>query len=415
MFSLAAPPARLNQTAPSSFFSSLTAGNNADPTVNTTAKGQAGMFGGLGGSQQQQHQPQQQQVHPPAIQFPSLQAAANPLSQPSILQQPGPFAQSQPQPLLQRSLLAVQPVASAQKSIVDQFRIVSEKWNVNSPDCAFQCYFYNKVPEEHASYYHPEPRDDPKRWSDALDKKPGPGYIPVLCVGFKELSYRIVTQQHNFRAYEARIHDLDRKLTQLLENHSLSTAIRAEAVKRKHATIQRRCLILATKVQVLRNRGYAMGVEEEALKLKLIALEKAVLDPGLNGRREEIWARMVAVRERAKILQDEMTRLGAKAVEESSNILDVKAMQKAEKILSDYSLQVAHLSKEMQTLQDEYDIWEKQNASKDKVDGRKDGKKDGKKDERGDDMEDSKEPEAIFGLSFDGATNRRQFASGSFM
>jgi len=93
-----------------------------------------------------------------------------------------------------------------------------------------------------------------------------------------------------------------------------------------------RTLALATKVQILRNRGYVMDQAEEELKKKLVELEKQTFDPVLGGRQEEIWARMSGVRERAQILQKETEKLG-KAIESQQNgeVLsgeDQKALEK---------------------------------------------------------------------------------------
>jgi hypothetical protein len=70
---------------------------------------------------------------------------------------------------------------------------------------------------------------------------------------------------------------------------------------------------LATKVQVLRNRGYALDASEEELKAKLAKLEQATFDPVVGGRQEELWARMTVVRERARVLREETERLGKAA------------------------------------------------------------------------------------------------------
>jgi nuclear pore complex protein Nup54 len=82
-----------------------------------------------------------------------------------------------------------------------------------------------------------------------------------------------------------------------------------------------------------------MGGDEEDLKKRLLALEKGVFDPALVGRGEEIWARMVGVRQRARLLQEEMERSGAlKASKEYSSgengaAMDEEVMKKAEKVL----------------------------------------------------------------------------------
>ena len=61
---------------------------------------------------------------------------------------------------------------------------------------------------------------------------------------------------------------------------------------------------------MLRNRGFALDGAEEVLRGKLRAVEARVADPGLNGRSEEVWARMVGVRERVRGLRRELERVG---------------------------------------------------------------------------------------------------------
>lgn len=69
---------------------------------------------------------------------------------------------------------------------------------------------------------------------------------------------------------------------------------------------------MAAKVQVLRNRGYALQPDEELLKKRLEKLLNEVQDPGVWGRLNEIWARMTVVREKAKQMQEE---IGSQGVE----------------------------------------------------------------------------------------------------
>jgi nuclear pore complex protein Nup54 len=98
--------------------------------------------------------------------------------------------------------------------------------------------------------------------------------------------------------------------------------------RRKHLVLKQRCLALATKVQVLRNRGYAMGGDEEVLRTKLMALEKNVADPGVDARSEEIWARMLIVQQRAKLLKSEIEKSGS----ETFDILDEEMSRRAKKV-----------------------------------------------------------------------------------
>lgn len=177
-------------------------------------------------------------------------------------------------------------------------------------------------------FYKAGPNEDPKAWDEALSKKPGPGFIPVLCVGFAQLGERIKNQQRNLAHYNARLHEINNSLSLMLQTHDTKTSIRAMDARRKHLVLKQRYLALATKVQVLRNRGYAMGGDEEDLKTKLQALERGVSDPGLGARGEEIWARMLTVQERAKLLKAEIEKSGG----DSPEGLDEERTRQAKKV-----------------------------------------------------------------------------------
>jgi nuclear pore complex protein Nup54 len=306
-----------------------------------------GLFGGLGQNTQQNQQQQQPQQQASSL-FGGLGQSTQQNQQQGTsgglfsglgqsqnqAQRPGIFSQStQQQPQLGQSQLGGslwQPnsgmkagksfpcfgvnwhwLAIGEKSIPEQIATVLQKWDIGNPNCVFQHYFYNKVDDNMAPFYKPGPNEDPKAWDEALSKKPGPGFIPVLCVGFEQLGKRIELQQRNLAHYNARLHEINNSLSLMLSNHDTKTSIRAMDARRKHVVLKQRCLALATKVQILRNRGYAMGGDEEDLKTKLQALERGVTDPALSARGEEIWARMLTVQERAKLLKAEIEKSGS--------------------------------------------------------------------------------------------------------
>lgn len=184
------------------------------------------------------------------------------------------------------------------------------KWNPESSNTLFQTYLYNFVPPDQAPFYSPGPQDDEGKWEEALRKKPAPGAIPVLVKGFEQLGRRVVLQNSHLQTLQGRLHEIDGGLRDLLKKHDLQISIRAAECKRKHLRLNHQCLLLAAKVQVLRNRGYAMDSAEEELREKMLKLERSVFDPTLNGRGEEIWARMVSLRERSRQLLRESDNLG---------------------------------------------------------------------------------------------------------
>lgn len=194
--------------------------------------------------------------------------------------------------------------------MINQIELAFSKWNPQSPSTLFQTYLYNAVPPDTAPFYGPGPEDDETKWEEALAKKPSPGAIPVAVRGFQQLGLRMLQQMQHLNILNGRLHEINDGLNALLQKHDLEVSIRAAECRRRHLKLSRQCLGLAAKTQCLRNRGYAMDGAEEALRQKLLGLEKQVFDPALDGRGEEIWARMVSVRERGRQLQREYERAG---------------------------------------------------------------------------------------------------------
>ena len=77
-----------------------------------------------------------------------------------------------------------------------------------------------------------------------------------------------------------------------------------------------------------------MDGPEEELRNKLLLLERSVLDPALNGRSEEIWARMVSVRERGRLLQREFEMVGRVPSREQGQVVDEEVMKRVKKVCS---------------------------------------------------------------------------------
>lgn len=179
-----------------------------------------------------------------------------------------------------------------------------------------------------APYYRPSPGEDAAAWEEALSKKPGPGYIPVLCVGFAQMGERIQLQQRNLANFNARLHEINHSLSKMMQDHETKTSIRTMDARRKHVVLKQRCLSLAAKVQILKNRGFGMAGDEEDLRTKLLALEKNVNDPSLGARGEEIWARMLTVQDRARTLKGEIEKAGV----ESPDILGDELSSRAKKV-----------------------------------------------------------------------------------
>lgn len=219
-----------------------------------------------------------------------------------------------------------------------QMLIVKDKWEPINRSSPFRTYLYNYVGEEQSPFYQPGPDDDENKWEEALRERPNAGYVPVLVKGFWELGKRAQRQKDFLTMMQIRLHEINKCLTDLLSRHDLKISVKIADCRRKHLVLSQRCLSLAAKTQVLRNRGYAMDDAEEELKKKLLQLERAVFDPSITGRAEEIWARMLAIREHSKRLQAEIERAGPGAATEADEALDESVVKTAKKVRHDYPL-----------------------------------------------------------------------------
>lgn len=202
---------------------------------------------------------------------------------------------------------------AGEKPVPEQIELLFKKWNPSDPDCAFQEYLYNQAPADSAQFFHPGPSDDERKWEEALQKKPDPNAIPFNIRGFWELGLRMKMQDKALEALRLRMHEINTALGALKEKDELQLEIRAQKAKQRHIALSRRVLRLAATVQTMRNRGYAMDGMEERLKIELEKLQKVSFSPVLAGRQEEVWARLVVLRERANIMQEEFKKLGITA------------------------------------------------------------------------------------------------------
>jgi nuclear pore complex protein Nup54 len=224
---------------------------------------------------------------------------------------------------------------SGERQILEQMAEILKKWHPDSPECVFQHYFYQNVGPERAPFFQPSEGEDPRKWEEALKKKPSDGCIPVLGRGFGQpgIGGRMQIQEAAVQALYQRVNEINDSLRQRIEDHDLKFTVRTQEARRKHIALSRRTLALATKVQVLRNRGYALDGAEEELKTKLTKLHQTATDPVLGGRQEELWARMTVVRERAQMLKEETEKLGKLAGgNQEMELLDEETMQRVKKV-----------------------------------------------------------------------------------
>ena len=277
---------------------------------------------GLFGASQPQQQPQQQQQQLAQQQPQQLGLFGTSTAQPQNntfglatqqQQQQAELLQygrsTQNQSLQPQSQFQQSSTISPYRSIPAQIQQIYSRWNPNDLSSPFRTYLYfNVEKEEEAFKYQPEGSDDINEWEKAVSKRPGPTYVPKLYRGFEGLAQRAKLQQQSLVECHTKLVEINNSLEVQMDRHKQFIATRLSEARRRHERISRRTLALAGKVQVLRNKGYVMDNAEEELKDKLSKLERVVLDPSLDGREQEIWARMIDVRDRSKLVKDEMER-----------------------------------------------------------------------------------------------------------
>lgn len=254
--------------------------------------------------------------------------------------------------------------ARAEKSPRDAMLTLMSKWDPNEQSTTLQKYLYNAVNPAYAPYYHPAPGEDEREWETALSNKPkgdaDTSYVPVQVRGFEALGKRLELQAQVLNKLQINLHEMNNSLAAIMAKHQQDISVRIETSKRQHAAIAQRTLRLAIKCQILRNRGYALDSTEETLRRNILDLNKQIKDPSFSSREEEIWARMVALRERARWLEEEGKRVGAAAAEaqRQEGSLPENVLQGANRILRDYDGQLMHLAKELEEVRKEFQEWE---------------------------------------------------------
>ncbi|CCX04250.1 nucleoporin complex subunit 54-domain-containing protein [Pyronema domesticum] len=235
-------------------------------------------------------------------------------------------------------------------AVIEKIAKVNNSWDANHPDYAFRYYFYNSIGKERASQYQKPPGDDNDAWEKAWAERPNDGCVPVRANGFKDLDLRVKSQEKQVLLFRTELHNIQEKLNAIQSRHDLTTSIKLEDCRRRHVALARRALSLAAKVQVLKNRGYALQPEEEMLKKRLEGLAKLVQDPAAAGRMNEIWARMMVVQEKARAMEESMGKVEI--------VWDENQLQTAGRLLQSNFDGLGYLTKEVLAIEKSFAEWE---------------------------------------------------------
>lgn len=295
------------------------------------------------GQPQPQPQPQagglfssQPKPQPGGLTFPQLQqqVAAQQPPPPTAPDQTLQFGQSRSGAPGTQSLWEEGRGLNVFRSIPVQMNIVKSKWDPTNLSSPLRTYLYQHVESEtDALKYRPGPGEDEDKWEEAVSGRPGPDWVPLLVQGFFQLGRKAQIQMEAIQKCNMMLQEINTSLDVQLDKHRQNVATRIEECKRRQAAAAQRTLALAVKVQILRNRGYVMDNAEEELKAKLESLQREVFDPSLNAREQEIWARMLGIRERTKRLKAAMDKIAPTANANGEDAtLDEETIRAAKKV-----------------------------------------------------------------------------------
>ncbi|KAJ3030164.1 UNVERIFIED_CONTAM: hypothetical protein HDU68_009941 [Siphonaria sp. JEL0065] len=141
-------------------------------------------------------------------------------------------------------------------------------------------------------FYKCPPNHDPTLYQQAVQDNPDPNcMVPVLAIGFEDLKKRIGHQEQMSNIHKAKLDELAEWLNTIERKHYIETVVKLEECKRRHVELSHRVLSMMRTVEVLRNKGYPIRSEEEALRARLEAMSTQFKKPAhFRGRVQELEA-----------------------------------------------------------------------------------------------------------------------------
>jgi len=225
------------------------------------------------------------QIHPPTIGFgpPPTFPASNSTFTPSISQSSS-WTASSPMPFSMSQGMTFPTGAPTGSSIplttCQQVEMIANAFSPQSPQCRLQYVMYNRVnPSEVGKFVKP-PKANEKLWNQAVEANPDPTrLVPVLASGFNELKLRIEEQNNANESHQRALVSIESSVIELQRKHELDTKVKMENCKQRHLTLAHRVLRLMNRIEVLKNKGYPITMEEENFRNKLENLQRELNQP----------------------------------------------------------------------------------------------------------------------------------------
>ncbi|KAI9355367.1 nucleoporin complex subunit 54-domain-containing protein [Zopfochytrium polystomum] len=202
-----------------------------------------------------------------------------------------------------------QQMAPRLPTVVDRMKEIYGYWDPESPSCQFKHYFYNMVHTNEVQFYRCPPNQDPALFQQALQNNPDPTcMVPVLAVGFEDLKKRVNQQITTSQIHGTKLDELCAVLEKIEKKHYLETTSKLDEYKRRHVELSHRVLKIMKYVEILRNKGYSIRAEEEALRGRLEAMDQQLKKPAhFRGRTQELQATLRTLRESRKAGQNTLS------------------------------------------------------------------------------------------------------------
>ncbi|KAG2202062.1 hypothetical protein INT47_006254 [Mucor saturninus] len=213
--------------------------------------------------------------------------------------------------------------APVQEKVWQDLALIRAHFDPTSPLCQFRHYFYNMVPTNEAHLYVRPQNQDENLWNEAVRKNPDPTWydfktavfyidadiegtflslfhislVPVLAVGFDDILKRIEIQSKQVEIHQETLKETANRLATVQRQYDLSTLVRLEEHKRRHANLAQRLLRLLRYSQVLRYKGFPLNSDEEqAIKQLSNLVSQPNQPPQLAEKMNQLYRQLQAIK-----------------------------------------------------------------------------------------------------------------------
>jgi hypothetical protein len=179
-------------------------------------------------------------------------------------------------------------------SLIARITELGNRLHPQSPYCALKYIFYNRVDPQHVRYYRRPESFDPGLWAQALALNPDPEHlVPHQACGYPDLKARLDAQDSETGSQATALADAETFIRLKYEEHSLSTALKLDQLKRDSLLLSHRLLTVSSHIEILRARGLAIQPDEDAWRQQLHNLLLQLSKPNeYRGRLNELSSRV---------------------------------------------------------------------------------------------------------------------------